>query len=396
MAHVAARTGALLGVLAGALAAALLPAGPAHAAEVEFRIRAMPAELQIGGEAGTFQARVANSDDRAYSFMRLVITVRLSELETGQVVVSRDGQDLVAAGSRGTVRFGDPSGFSVGRQESHEQSYQLRFLDGSPAGRAIVTVAGYVPDSRRVLGISRGATTLVRAGPVELTPSPSDVPSEATSTEGTETGTGDTAGAASPASDDDSGLLWPVYLFGLLLVGAGVTVAWLALRRHREAAAGPAASVPTVDSTLVIPRITEPAGYAGGPPGYSAGPDPRYGPGATPPGYGPAPAPGYGPPAPAGYGPAAPAPGYGSGHGYPPGSPPPGPGHGQPPGYPRGNPPGYGQGSQPPGPGYGPVANPPGYPPGSPAPGYGPHGHQPGHCPGIDQTRVDPSQHRSP
>ncbi|HET8657786.1 MAG TPA: hypothetical protein VFM55_02175 [Micromonosporaceae bacterium] len=378
MAHVAARTGALLGVLAGALAAALIPAGPAYAEEAEFRIRAMPAELQIGGEAGTFQARVTNSDDRAYAFVRLVITVRMSALETGQVVVSRDGQDLVATGSRGTVRFADPSGFSLGRRESHEQSYQLRFLDGSPVGRALVTVAGYAPDSRRV-GISRAATTLVGTGPVELTPSPSEAMPEATSTDGAETASGDPAGAASPASDDDSGLLWPVYLFGVLLVGAGVTVAWLALRRHRETAA--TAGPPTADSTLVIPRITEPAGYAGGPPGYRAGPDPRYGPAAPP-----------------GYGPAAPAPGYGSGPGYAPGPPSPAPGYGPPaaPGY--GPPPGYPGGSPP---GYGPGASPPGHPPGAPAPGYGPAGygpggHQPGYYPGIDQTRVDPSRRHSP
>lgn len=360
MARLAARTGALLGILTGALVTALLPASPAHAADVEFRVRGLPSVMQVEGDAGPFEVRTINSEDRAYESVRLVITVRLSDLGTGDVQVSRDGQNLTAVGGRGTVRFGDPDGFALDRRSSSARTYQLRFLAGSPTGRALVTAAGFIPDSRRALGSSRGATTLVRAGAASPSPSAPDVSADATPTDEAGAGTGDEtlAGDASRTSDD-GGLLWPVYLFGALLLGAGGIVGWFAFRRYQESRAaagapepmfgGPASRGPgsggpvpggplAENPTLVMPRVAQPGGYdAGAPSGYSP---PGYVPGApeygVQPGYGPGP--GYSPGAAPGYAPPAPQHGPGAGRGYPPG-----------PGQPRhgagGNPPSYGSGA---------------------------------------------------
>ncbi|GAA1761767.1 hypothetical protein [Luedemannella helvata] len=285
--------------------------------------------IVAGGEGREVQTRIRNETRRLmYVDVRRALYIQLRGVQPQHVRVSINGGGARAAEAlgNGTLRIPidqngktlRPRGADNGQDEL-SLGLTLRFTSDAPAGRATVrlgvTAAGFNDPA-----FSRAHALTVRAG---AAPSPSRSPSPKPTTEApptselpVETATdvlpgGGEAGqptAAATANNSGSGVPWPMYLLGtLLIVGGGILIWWL-LRGGKPEEDAPAPALAGGGHTAVLPAATQvipqprsaypPATYGAPPP---PPPHPLVQPSPLVGGMGqpnPAPPPrGYGPPA---------------------------------------------------------------------------------------------------
>ena len=269
-------------VLAGLLAA-VVPAGPAFA-DTDLDIEELPRSMVAGGNPGNLEAVVRNDDEQEYRSAYFLIIVTMSGLGSDQVSVSHGGTALSGGpGRSGSVRFIDTDQFRLDRDSDFTRTYSLSFgpdtLGDARSRRATIAIELYGQRERsgyRNLARANRTVTLTIGPTLSAQPSlPVDTaePGPAFTT----FAPGDTQQAAS--TSNDLGTIWPIYLFGLvLLVFGGIVVGWLILQRMRDREYEPALVAPAPGG----PPPAPPGPWQGGP--WQGGPAP----GGPVPGQGPA------------------------------------------------------------------------------------------------------------
>jgi hypothetical protein len=197
-----------------------MPAMAAAAAPGAVSIGGLPSAFQAGGGGGTLTITVTKSSDGANegcTQVRYAIVIRLSGLNTGEVIVSRPiggaAVPLTASGGRGTVRVEDRfPGSAPLCGSSVSADYQVRFLAGAPGGRATFTAEAFRTDGHR-LGSASGSSLVTNR--VAASASASGKPSSTSSSSA--------ARSASPSASASSGAL-PATT-GDSSTGTGVAVA---------------------------------------------------------------------------------------------------------------------------------------------------------------------------
>jgi hypothetical protein len=228
-----------LAVLSGVLVTALLVGVTPAYAEADLDVDG-PETLVAGGSPGGFQAVLRNDDRTAYFNVEFQIVV--SGLRREQIQLSGSGRELVGVGRSTTVTFQDPTSLTLDRESRLTRSYQLTVLTGAPTRRVTVRVEaqGRQEDRFRRRDIASGSRSfLVSATGPTASPTPSV---SAAGEDPSGVGGGVVSDEARPVSKtNDLGTIWPIYLFGaVLLVVGGVVVGWLLLQRSREREPEPA------------------------------------------------------------------------------------------------------------------------------------------------------------
>lgn len=282
----AARLVVLAGAVLAGLLAAVVPAGPAFA-DTDLDIEELPRNMVAGGNPGNMEAVVRNDDEDEYSSAYFQIVVTMSGLQANQVHLSHGGTVLDGSPTRGAVRFLDRDQFRLDRNGEFTRTYSLSFaadvLGDVRSRRATIAIEVFGErDRNRFRNLARANRTVtVTIGPT-LSAQPTLPPD--TAEPGPAFTTFAPADAQQPASQsNDLGTIWPIYLFGLvLLVFGGVVVGWLILQRVRDREYEPAL-VAAAPGGPPPPMPPPPGPWQGGP--MPGGPGPM--PGGPMPGQGP-------------------------------------------------------------------------------------------------------------
>ncbi|GAB2961741.1 hypothetical protein GCM10027280_58270 [Micromonospora polyrhachis] len=310
------RVGARLAVVAG-LSAGLLGLGTAPALAADDRVKvSVSSSIVAGSSAGAANVSMSRREDGCVD-VRIGLSIKLSGLEADQVrvaiAVDGDWQLVgVSGGGDGLVAVTPtaPAKPRLCKGKSASLRFRLAFLPGAPAGRATVVAEAYDEDGS-VLGRDSDTTKVVSTATSSPTRTPSASPtSTPPPVESPDAGSPDAEAPttqpalASASKEDDGGSFGVgavVMILGVAMVGIGVALLVVLLRRRgREASATDPTAPSGVYASGVYRSGSQPAGgsHPAGP-NYPPPPGPNYPP---PPGQGYPPPPGQGYPPPAGGG----------------------------------------------------------------------------------------------
>lgn len=231
----AVRLAAILTLVVGVVVGA---AAPAAADDDRVSLR-LPSSFTAGGSAGTVNVTVTKRTDGCVS-VRTVLAVRLPGLPADQVAiqvamdgqwrrvpVSEDGDGLVVTDQTA------PDRSRLCKKRSVTVRYRVAFLAGSPGGEATLVGAAYTAGGdliERAVG-----TRMVKGGAVPP-PSPSASPSPQVTDEPVQTPAAAGSPTAQAASDEGGffGIGTLAMLLGVVMVGVGIALLVMLLRRSRE------------------------------------------------------------------------------------------------------------------------------------------------------------------
>jgi hypothetical protein len=231
---------AVTAIAVGAAAVALF-AAPAYAeSPVDVNLSGLASGMTVGDRRDAFAVRMQNRTKAEIQPIRRTFLIRLEGLPAEAVRITRGLEPLPASGF-GEVQVIDGLNVRLGPDgragDSVTTPYTIQFAEGSPGGKATVTVTASV--GQEVLG-SDSQTITVKGGGA---PSTSPVATEAGVVPTFEAGPSE---SIAPIAEDkklagsEGGIPFAFYVVGALLVGAGGVILWLLFRpRHALIGATP-------------------------------------------------------------------------------------------------------------------------------------------------------------
>ncbi|HZN73795.1 MAG TPA: hypothetical protein VFC00_19170 [Micromonosporaceae bacterium] len=248
-----------LAVLSGVLVTALLVSVAPAYAEADLDVEG-PETVVAGGSPGDFQAVLDNDERAAYHNVQFQIVV--SGLRRDQIQLNGAGRELFGFGRSTTVTFQDQTSLTLTRDGHLTRDYQLSVLTGAPNRKITIRIEaqGIQEDRFRRRDIASGSrSVLVSATGPTASAEPTALPTFGNEPSGL-AGGGTAPEARAASTSNDLGTIWPIYLFGaVLLVMGGVVVGWLLIQRSREsepemALVDPGYTAPEAP-TMVLPQV---------------------------------------------------------------------------------------------------------------------------------------------